>query len=140
MAVPSRTLCAMGCPMTPPPWGIATVDPAFKSNATPASTFSPNRLQKVAFNAPLVGTNVAAAIQLRFSPAYLARNEVDVSEGRTDPGGPRPAMGCLCHADSRPRESLGVMDWRIEPITTPWKAWEVKSGFIVLRLMEVEGS
>lgn len=126
--------------MTPPPWGIATVDPAFKSKATPASTFSPNRLQKVAFNAPLEGTNVAAAIQSRSMPVYFARKEVDVSEGRTEPGGPRPAMGCLCHADSRPTERRGVMAWRIEPITTPWKAWEVKSGFMVFKLREVEGS
>jgi len=83
---------------------------------------------------------VAAATQLRLIPVSLARKDVEVSEGRTVPGGPRPAMGCLCQAVSMPRERRGVMDWRIEPITTPWKEEEVKSGFMVLMLSDVDAS
>lgn len=63
-----------------------------------------------------------------------------VSEGEGVPGGPRPAMGCRCQAVSMPSATRGVMDWRIEPMTTPWNAGDVKSGFMALRFSEVEAS
>ena len=50
-----------------------------------------------------------------------------------------PGMACLCQAVSRPNARRGVMDCRIEPTRTPWKDWEVISGFMALRLRDVEG-
>jgi len=50
-----------------------------------------------------------------------------------------PGMACLCQAASRPSARRGVMDWRIEPTRTPWKDWEVMSGFMALRLRDVDG-
>ena len=68
-------------------------------------------------------------------------NEVVVSEGMMPPGVAMPlGRGWRCQADSRPRERRGVMDWRIEATITPWKDWEVKSGFMVLMLRDVDAS